>query len=254
MPCLHNLKLALACALLPLASACEAGEAGEAASRERPALGLMGTIPVYWGESQDFGGLVNGEGTEHWARERIEARFAIVPVDLLTEENLAGIERLMLAQPRPLSPMENVALDAWVRGGGRLLLFADPMLTGESRYAIGDRRRPQDVILLSPILDHWGLGLEFDVEEPGGPVPVRANGMTIPVDRPGAFAARGESHCDIAAEGVLARCRIGEGEAVVLADAAVLDLYHPPAGAEDALDWLLGQAFARNGEIAGKSR
>lgn len=251
---LRNLKLALACALLPFASACEAGDTGQAAVEERPALGLMGTIPLYWGESDNLGDLVNGDGASHWARERLEMHFTIMPLDLLTEEGLAGINRLMLAQPRPLSPVENVALDAWVRGGGQLLLFADPMLTGESRYAIGDRRRPQDVILLSPILDHWGLRMEFDVDQPGDVVVVRSNGGAIPVVRPGAFTVSRDSHCELVGASVLARCRVGAGEAVVLADAALLDLHHPPAGAREALDWLLGQTFAQDGEIAGRTR
>ena len=67
----------------------------------------------------------------------------------------------MMIQPRPLSPQENVALDNWVAAGGRLLLFADPALTEDSAFAIGDRRRPQDVVLLSPILARWGLELEL---------------------------------------------------------------------------------------------
>ena len=49
-----------------------------------------------------------------------------------------------------------------MRGGGRVLLFADPMLTRHSAFALGDRRRPQDVVLLSPILARWRLELQFD--------------------------------------------------------------------------------------------
>lgn len=132
---------ALAGALLLLASACEANEPPQDEPGKRPDIGLMGTIPVYWGESDSLGDLVDGRANEHWARERIEARFAIVPLDALTPESLASLRRLIMAQPRALSPAENVALDAWVREGGHLLLFADPMLTGESRFPIGDRRR-----------------------------------------------------------------------------------------------------------------
>ena len=252
MSALRSLRLALACTLLPFAGACEAGNADPP---ERPALGLMGTIPIYWGETGDLGDLIDGTGSAHWARERLETRFTLEPLDTLTAENLAGQERLLLAQPRALSPAENVALDEWVRSGGRLLLFADPMLTGESRFAIGDRRRPQDVILLSPILDHWGLRLEFDLDRPGGVALVDAGPVAIPVDRSGAFVlAQDASGCALAAQGALASCRIGQGEVVVLADAAVLDLYHPHPTAPAALDWLVGQAFAQNGEIAGKVR
>lgn len=252
MVALRSLKLACACALLPFASNCKAGDEPPP---ERPSLGLMGTIPIYWGESGDLGDLVGGRGSAHWARERLETRFTLEPLDTLTATNLAGQGLLLLAQPRALSPDENVALDEWVRGGGRLLLFADPMLTGESRFAIGDRRRPQDVILLSPILDHWGLRLEFDIERPGGMTLVSAGSMTIPVDRPGAFVlGQATSECELAAGGVLAHCRIGQGEVIVIADAAVLDLYDPHPQSAAALDWLVGWAFAQNGEIAGRAR
>ena len=153
---------------------------------------------------------------------------------------------------RVLSPAENVALDAWVRSGGHLLLFADPMLTGESRFAIGDRRRPQDVILLSPILDQWGVALAFDEERPAGPSLVRAAGAAIPVNLPGSIdVGGGEGDCTMLLPEVLAECRIGHGSALVLADAALLDLHEPHPGAAAALDWLAVRAFALTGDRAG---
>lgn len=252
-PLARLLRFAFACALLPLVGACQAGNAHP--PEERPALALMGTIPIYWGETGDLGDLVDGRGAAHWARTRLEARFTLEPLDELSAENLAGVHLLLLAQPRALSPAENVALDAWVRQGGKLLLFADPMLTGHSRFPIGDRRRPQDVILLSPILDHWGLRLEFDGERPEGVILADAGPVTIPLDRPGAFAGGdGADECTFAARNALARCRIGQGGVTVLADAAVLDLYDPDPAAAPALDWLVEQAFAPVGENAGQAR
>ena len=248
-----SLSLAIAAGLLSLATACHAD--ASAPDREAlPELGLMGTIPIYWGEAGDFGEVLAGGESAHWARARLEADYRLSPLDRLDEENLAGIDLLMLAQPRALSPSENVALDAWVRGGGRLLLFADPMLTGESRFAIGDRRRPQDVILLSPILDHWGLALAFDEDRPAGPSVVRAAGAAIPVNLPGSLGVDGgEADCAILVPEVLAECRIGRGSALVLADAALLDLHEPHPGAAEALDWLAGRAFAPSGDRAGQA-
>ncbi len=242
MPLLHSSPkvafTALAAALLCLASACHADEAAPAdGAAELPELGLMGTIPIYWGETGDFGELLAGNGPGHWARARLEADYQLRPLDSLSEESLAGLDFLMLAQPRALSPAENVALDAWVRDGGRLLLFADPMLTGESRFAIGDRRRPQDVILLSPILDHWGLALEFDEDQPPGYAQLRGGRAPIPVNLPGAFVlSEGESDCALVVADVLAECGIGEGRALVLADAALLDMQDTHPAATAALD------------------
>jgi hypothetical protein len=212
-----------------------------------PELGLMGTVPIYWGEAGGIDELIGGTAEPHWARAEIEASFALRPLDYLSAEALAPLDRLLLAQPRALSGEENVALDAWVRAGGQLLLFADPMMTGHSRFPLGDRRRPMDVTLLSPILKHWGLAMEFDDEQPFGMRPIGAPGMTLPVNLPGRFTET--AACKLSADGVLARCAIGEGSATVLADAAMLDLHEPDPGAPAALKSLLALAF---GETAGR--
>lgn len=246
----RSLKLALACALLPLTSACGA-KAPEAAQRQT--LGLMGTIPIYWGEAGAFGDMLNGKGSAHWARAQLESRYTLEPIDALTAESLDGLRYLLLAQPRVLSPAENVALDDWVRQGGHLLLFADPMLTGQSRFAIGDKRRPQDVALLSPILAHWGLAMDFDVEAPEGVELIKDGRAAIPVNRSGRFSlVRGEGSCSLSAGEVLAHCRIGKGRATILADAATLDLYQPHPAASGALDLLIEQSFGQTGETAGQ--
>ena len=212
-----------------------------------PTLGLMGTIPIYWGEAGGIDELIGGKAEAHWARAQIETEFALQPLDYLSAEALAPFDRLLLAQPRALSGEENVALDAWVRGGGRLLLFADPMMTGHSRFPLGDRRRPMDVTLLSPILKHWGLTMGFAEDEPSGPRQVDAAGLPLPVNLPGRFAEGGP--CELSAGRVLARCAIGEGSATILADAALLDLHEPDPLAADALQGLLTLAF---GETAGR--
>ena len=243
---LRHLKSAFLAALMCLPAACSASPAAEV---DRPTLGLMGTIPIFWGEAGSVNELLAGEGSTHWARAELEASYRLEPLDTLAAENLADLDYLLLAQPRALSGAENVALDAWVRKGGRLLLFADPMLTGESKFPIGDRRRPQDVILLSPILGHWGLDLQYDPEQPGGYALLNSTGGSIPVNLRGSFEPMaGEGECRILAEKVLARCRVGKGRAVVLADAALLDLYHPHPAASRAFEWLVAESFQKSGK------
>lgn len=246
-----------AAALWTLAGACSADAPADDAAPSgrhdetavgRPELGLMGTIPIYWGESDRFGGLLAGHGAQHWARAELESQYHLFPLDVLDGESLAKLDFLLLAQPRALSAAENVALDTWVRQGGSLLLFADPMLTGESRFAIGDRRRPQDVVLLSPILGHWGLELQFDTDQAAGVRLLEVEGARIPVNLPGRFAEAGsEDECATWAGQVLARCAIGAGHVVVLADAALLDLVEPHPAARAALNWLLHESFANTG-------
>lgn len=253
-----SLSAAAGALLLGFAGACHADEppapdAAAEAPDDRPALGLMGTIPLYWGEAGDLGEVLNGGGAQHWARGQLEADYRLAPLDSLDTQSLAEVDRLLLAQPRALSGAENVALDAWVRAGGHLLLFADPLMTGETRYAVGDRRRPQDVALLSPILRHWGLDLSFD-DSAGEGVAVRPIGAgRVPLNLPGSFAlTAGDAQCVLAGEGVLADCRVGQGRVTVLADAALLDLAQSDPAAPAALRWLVERAFGVARETAGR--
>ncbi|MDE1466958.1 Gldg family protein [Aurantiacibacter sp. D1-12] len=220
---------------------------------DKPPIALMGTVPIYWGEAADMGELLRGEAQLHWARFLIETEARPVPLDYLGAEALAPFDMLLMAQPRGLTGEENVALDAWVRGGGRLLLFADPMMTGESRFGIGDRRRPQDVALLSPILAHWGLELQFDELQGEGLTTVEFIGTGVPVNMRGRIVAReGATGCLFHADNVIAQCKFGAGEVLVVADAALTDLAGPYPGAEEALQALLVQAFPEFGDNAGE--
>lgn len=248
----RKLRSVAASAFAGLFGLCSAsGLSAEDAVPKNPELALMGTIPIYWGEARGFDDLLDRQGESHWARSLIERQFALRPLDYLSAEALAGRERLLLAQPRGFSPEENVALDAWVRAGGRVLLFADPQMTGESHFALGDRRRPQDVALLSPILAHWGLELTYESAQPNSLQMRDFAGTAIPVRLAGRFQQASEARfCVVLAEGLLADCALGEGRALVLADAAMLDLVDPAEGAQEALAQLMEHIF---GDHAGNA-
>ena len=218
---------------------------------DRP-IALFTSLPIYWGEAHDLGAMIGGKAAPHWARQAIERERQLRPLDTLDADALDGARDLLLVQPRPLSPDENVALDEWVAGGGRALLFADPALTEDSAYAIGDPRRHQDVVLLSPILGRWGLALEFDDDQPLGERAVRlGDGATIPVNLPGRFAVRtagrGDAACTVAAEALVADCRVGAGRILAIADAALFERGAVGATPQRraALKALLERAFAR---------
>lgn len=243
----------ISAALAALVAAFATPSAAEEAGGGLPRLGMMGTIPIYWGEAEGLADVLNGGAEAHWARAAIEAEFELRPLDYLSAEALSPFDRLLLAQPRALSGEENVALDAWVRGGGRLLLFADPMMTGHSRFPLGDKRRPMDVTLLSPILVHWGLAMEFVEDQPFGFRTIVADGQAVPVNMPGRFALSGNSgDCTLSVEAVLARCKLGEGSATILADAGILDLHEPHPEAARALQGLVRLSFGESGENAGR--
>lgn len=215
-------------------------------SQPKPELGLLTTLPIYWAETFDIGEALDNEGEPHWARRALEEDYALLPLDTLRADNLAGVDQLLLAQPRALAPEENVALDQWVRDGGRVLVFADPFLTDESRFSIGDRRRPQDVILLSPILRRWGLDLQFDPDAADAERTVAFKGARVPVNLAGQLVATkpsAPSDCSIMAEGLVARCSVGSGVVTVVADAALLERARDP-GSRPVLTQIVAGAFA----------
>jgi hypothetical protein len=253
-PLRRTLATALALLVVSFApsAAAQASLPTEETGDSRPAIALMGTIPIYWGEVAGIDEILRGGTPPHWARGALERRAQLVPIDYLSEEALGAHRYLLLAQPRGLTAQENVALDRWVRGGGQLLAFVDPWMTGESRFGIGDRRRPQDVALLSPILAHWGLELLIDAAQPEGLEMVDQPDGALPVNMRGIWVAQGDGHdCALGGSALLAHCRIGQGQALLVADAAMLDLAGPYAGAEAGFESLLARIFPQIGESAG---
>lgn len=252
--------LALVAACMGLAAAWPGGGSPpepQPARADRP-LGLFTSLPILWRESEGIADLLGPGASPHPALAVLARHGRVSPLDTLADGAaalpLAGDGLLVMAQPRPLSPQENVALDRWVRAGGRVLLFADPMLTAHSSFAIGDRRRPQDVALLSPILARWGLALSFDEAQPAGERVAETDGalqcVSLPVNLPGRFAPVVDGTCRISGDGLLARCAVGQGLVTALADAALFEeadevdggAAMPQARRDAALDRLLALA------------
>ena len=238
------LALALGSAVLALGTGwVQAQRHGAPPEAERQPLGLFTSLPLLWGEAPGVAELLATPPPPHWAKSFLERDYRLIALDTLHLPT--GMRFLLVAQPRVFSPDENVALDQFVRSGGHLLLFADPMLTWDSAFAIGDRRRPQDTVLLSPILTRWGLELQFDESQPSGAreiagIPVNLPGMLALLPKqPGPSLA---TTCRIEAGGLLAKCRIGRGSALIVADAAVLEPDGQPQQIT-ALNDLIRQAF-----------
>lgn len=247
MPPVRRSRLLLALGLIALLAAALVWRGASSRVPGDP-IGLFTSLPLLWAESEDLGAALRSDTPAHWARAVIERQGRVVPLDHLAGEgagSLHGLKRLVIAQPCPLSPEENVALDNWVRGGGRLLLLADPLLTEESAFQLGDKRAPQGTVLLSPILRHWGLELQFDESQDFSRETV-ANlmGRELPVNLPGSLLILNPDHCRSWNAGLAATCAIGRGRVLALADAAVLERDDPGGTRAAALRFLLDAAFA----------
>ena len=240
---------------------CQAPPASQTAAieqvekQDKPRLGLFTSLPIYWGEAGDIAAMLNSNAEPDWVRSALEEDFRLVPLDTLEADALDDLDRVLLAQPRPLAPSENVALDAFLARGGKAVIMADPMLTRHSDLPFGDKRRPQDVVVLSPILARLGVRLEYDSEQPEGERSVSIGTLSVPVNQAGRFVAVpsdvSPDGCTIEdAAALTATCPRGEGVAYLYADAALLDWEGAPDAAPESrlatLEMLLAPLRAAN--------
>jgi ABC-type uncharacterized transport system len=191
----------------------------------RPVLGVMTTLPLLW-EEGDVGDIIVSSGRRAPAIQRIGQDFEIRPVDVLSRGSLNKIDTLLLVQPRALSPNEFAYLDQWVRSGGKLVLLADPALHWESIYPLGDKRRPLFTSLLSPLFKHWGIELVLPMDEGDTKDQIfDLSGHTIRTVTAGEWQMLGDGAkiCAISDVPKVTICNVGAGEAVLLADADLLD-------------------------------
>ena len=136
----------------------------------------------------------------------------------------------------------------------KLLLFADPMLTAHSIFPVGDKRRPQAIAMVDPLLAHWGLELAFDDAAGEGEATVQAAGLSFPVNLPGALKTSSE-RCLVDPSALVATCRIRGGRAVIVADAALLESegLTGPEARKTALVGLLALVENRRQNAPGKT-
>lgn len=206
----------------------------------------MTSLPIYRAPQASVAdALAADEAEAHWLRAELEQRNTLVPLDLIDPVILAQTDILLLLQPRALTPAENVALDDWVREGGQVLLIADPMLTSEPTFALGDPRNPQAIALTGPIHARWGLSLQPGTGGDGTERIVEIGGHAVPVVLGGQFEKRAPAggdpaDCALRYQGFLAVCAIGEGRAVLVADATFVERDPAAADAVGALYALLG--------------
>lgn len=228
------------------------------------ALGLMTSLPLQWSEGGIEADLAP-DAKPHPVYARLQQRYDVQPLDsfdILAEKKLP---LLLLAQPRALAPAELVQLDNWVRGGGRLLVLADPALQWGSLYSLGDKRRPLFTSLLSPLFSHWGIELVLPMTDEQAMVLREVDGVTIRTQTPGEWlpkAGGDGATCVIADNKLVADCKVGKGRAILLADADLLDTpYWEGQGVRAVtghdefanLQWVEGllSALRKDGKISG---
>jgi hypothetical protein len=218
----------LALATIALAAASCSSNSKPAPPRQEVAV--LSALPLFWSEVDPTKAITQGDERAPIIRLLSDA-FDFSPIDLADENGLKQFHLLILAQPALLAGRELVAIDNWVRGGGRVLVFADPELTWESPYPFGDPRAAPRVTLLDPLLTRWGLQLVApNVQLPSGDASI-LSGVTVDTSTAGAWRSLTKD-CTIADNGLRAICQIGEGRAELVADADILNLAALSGGTE----------------------
>jgi hypothetical protein len=196
---------------------------------KRPVLLVLTSLPLVFGEQFSL----QGGGSP--ALKALDTRYRVVPISVTNPADLGKGRLLLMAHPLAQPAEDLVALDQWVRSGGRVLLLADPMLEWPSARPLGDPLRPPPMFMDTGLLAHWGLRL--DAPDEGGAKVEKLGGYGVLTVSPGSLYGG----CDISADRLVARCRIGKGAATVVADADLLDVQSLGGRAAHNLDGLLSE-------------
>ena len=178
---------------------------------QRPTLLLLTSLPIVFGE----GFSLQNNGSP--ALTALQSRYRVVPISVADPPDLAKGRLLLMAQPLAQPAEDLVALDRWVRSGGRAMLLADPMLEWPSNRPLGDPLRPAAMFMDTGLLAHWGLRL--DSPDQRGPLQSKLGGFDVLTVSPGQLSGR----CSISADRIVAHCGVGRGHVTVVADADLLD-------------------------------
>ena len=198
----------------------------------RPTLLLLSSLPLVFAEQ-----FTLAEGGSP-ALAALETRYKVVLVSAADTASLRAGRLLLMAHPLAQPAEVLVELDRWVRGGGHVLLLADPLLEWPSERPLGDPLRPPPAFADTGLLAHWGLRLEAPAER--GPRSQVIAGRQVLTGSPGALTGR----CDISKDRLMAHCRVGRGRATVIADADFLNLRDLDGPTQHNLDALLAELRA----------
>lgn len=196
----------------------------ERAQAEKPTLLLLTSLPLLFSERFELSG-----GSP--ALTAIERRYRVEPIDVADAASLKKGRLLLMAHPLAQPAEALVELDAWVRGGGRLVLLADPKLDWPSDRPLGDKLRPPPAFADTGLLQHWGLVIH--AAEQSGRVERKVDGRTVQFSSPGSLSGT----CKLAHR-LIARCEVGLGKATIVADADFLRSDDPDG---DSIQFLIAE-------------
>lgn len=226
-----------------------AGHAALAALYQEPAsdtpVTMLSGLPLRWAGEGDLSAMLERGAADDPALVRLERTHRIALVDSLADHVPPAGAVLLLAHPRALSPQDLVAIDAFVRGGGRALILADALSGWPAPHPTGDSRNPPVTSLLTPLLDHWGITLGAAPTGESKAQALDVDGRRLRLFSAGRFETLPPG-CTAQAGPHILRCRVGTGEAWLVGDADLLfaPLWQPLVGdlshlrRADTIEWI----------------
>lgn len=176
-----------------------------------PSVAVLTSVPIGVGAAKDGARLT----------QELRKRSPTTLLDSVPATGPAA-DRLLLLQPPALPGEAMVALDDWVRRGGQAVVLDDPRLNWRAGRPLGDPAGPLSVSLLDPLLARWGLRLEELVGAEAGPATLDLPHGILTLPSPGRFT-RLSGECALLHQAKVARCRVGRGRVLFVADADWVD-------------------------------
>jgi ABC-type uncharacterized transport system involved in gliding motility auxiliary subunit len=136
------------------------------ANPQKPVVGLMSGLPISAGSRSDHPLL--GEQERDWfTLTQVKQSFNVVDLDTDTATIPENVDVLMLVHPKELPEKTLFAIDQYVLGGGRALVFVDAF--SEADTSMPDVTSPDQGYVeavrssnIKPLMDAWGVVLAPD--------------------------------------------------------------------------------------------
>ncbi|MCM8557577.1 hypothetical protein [Sphingomicrobium sediminis] len=147
----------------------------------------------------------------------LQSEYRVETIAVADQASLEGHDLILMAHPAAQPAEALVDFDNWVRAGGKVVLLADPRLEYESGQPLGAPLAPPPFFADTGLLGRWGVRLTGP--EALGAFAVPVGERLVYARAPGRFAVEDGGRCSLEAEGFIALCDVGEGQALLVADA-----------------------------------
>lgn len=129
---------------------------------DKPVIGLVSSLPIGGGFDQSTQKM-----SDPWAvMQQLNDLFEVRPLGLEFKNVDPAVKLLMLVHPKALNDDTLYAIDQFMLGGGRLLLFVDPNANAD--ISGNDPNNPSAAMFadkssnLEKLLSHWGVDYKAD--------------------------------------------------------------------------------------------